>query len=1616
MSDLFLAEKNKIINAVVAQIEKKFPKKQAMLCSEFVRQFYASMSLDDLRDSTVEDLYGLAINFWSLIEQRKPHETKIRIYNPNIEQHGWKNTHTVIELICEDMSFLVDTLRIVLRRMGISLYLTLHMGAIHLVRDKDHHVTKILPRDEHPLPRACIEAPIVMKIDRISDPKLMKELERQFRKILIENRAVVDDWDKMRQKVCESADALQYAPNSIDREEVTETQAFLHWIEAHNFTFIGIRDYKLIKNKNEMLLEPIPGTGLGVLRDGFKKSHEYHIASITPQAQALMTSAQILMMSKTDTLSSIHRDTYTDYIGVKQFSSTGEVIGERRIIGLYTSTAYNSNPMHIPFLRHKVSSIIYKSGLNARSHAGRNLMNILETLPRDDLLQGTEEELLSISLGIFYMQERRKIRLFWRMDLYHRFISCLVFVPKDIFNTDLRNEMQKVLVKNFHATSITFATFFSESVMARIHFMVRIDPEKPVDFDFKAIESQLIEVGRSWQDDLYELLLAAKGEEKANELFNKYKHAIPPVYKASFSPRTALIDISHAEELSSPSALSMSFYQNLEDVEGNYRFKLYQFGNTFPLSDVLPIVENLGMRAISERPYVFKFEDDKVIWINDFSLHYNHNGKLDLDAIQGLYQEAFASIWFKETENDGFNQLILAAGLHHRQVAVLRMYAKYFKQISFTFSQEYIEKALIAHPHIARKLFKMFDLRFNIDRGQPDLEAYEALKQVVLNDLEKVTNLDEDKIIRQYVSVINETLRTNYYQKDAEGQFKPYISIKLNSKGIPGMPRPYPLFEIFVYSIRFEAVHLRSSPVARGGLRWSDRREDFRTEILGLMKAQQVKNAVIVPNGAKGGFVLKQPPGPNATRDEFMAEGIACYRQFIRGLLDITDNYAGLVIKKPLNVICYDADDPYLVVAADKGTATFSDIANAISAEYEFWLGDAFASGGSFGYDHKKMGITARGAWESAHRHFFQLGINMDTTDFTVVGIGDMAGDVFGNGMLLSKHIKLVAAFNHIHIFIDPNPDAEISYAERERLFHLPRSTWMDYNVQLISKGGGVFNRFAKSIDVSPEMMAVFGLKTDTIEPNELLKILLKAKVDMLWNGGIGTFVKGRSETHAEVGDRSNDLIRVNGKQVRAKCVVEGGNLGLTQLGRVEYALSGGLIYTDFIDNSAGVSCSDKEVNIKILLNTVIAEDELTYKQRNILLEKMTHEVAQLVLRDNYLQTRSINLSVTQVLRATEINMRYINELHRSGKLDRHIEFLPDDKQLLERRSQGKGLTSPEVAVLMCYTKNLLKEALLASDVPEDPFLECFLIRAFPKPLQKKYTEAMKKHPLKREIIATNVSNLVINEMGYGFIYRLQTETGALVPLIVRAYIIARSIMDMDKIWQDIEALDNQIKAEDQIKIITVYVRLLRRITRWFLKRKQLDIEKNVAEYKADVHKLRGTLPNCLGPGFRERFDAHYEAYLSLNIPKVFALELTRTRGLFMAMEILEIAKESNIGIDVASEAFYGIGEFLDLGWLRDQIIIHPTENNWEALSREALRDDFDMQQRHVTLSLFQSKPSGISFATHLQVWAARNQPQLQRWNEMMNALKTAEKLTFVMFFVAIREFMAFDAGPISRK
>jgi len=1610
------SDKQNLLKAVCEQISNKLPQQSARLCCEFTKQFFGTMSTDDISQWSKDDLYGAALNFWNLIEKKKtdnPEQITIKIYNPDYEHYGWKSTHTVIEIITKDSPFLVESIRNRLHQMGYVLHLAVNMGGINVNRDGHGVITDIVTGE------VCVnEAPMLFMIERLAEDALA-QLEHELIDTLKDVHLIVNDWQSMRNSIITTISELEAAKKFCDLENVVESQDFLKWLENHHFTLMGVRDFSLVKKNNaELLLEPVQGTGLGILGEGRKEVSTINLSELPKEAQNFFLSKNIITVSKSDLKSSVHRNTFIDSISVKLFNDGGEVIGERMICGFFTSAAYYSHIRDIPLLRQKVQRILDDSKLYPRSHAGRVLINILETMPRDDLIQGTEHELLEISQGIFHLQDRKRIKLFARYDAFNRFLSCLVYVPKERYNTELRREMEAIFKSNIDCESIAFTTMFSESQLARIHFNLQLKKgaHRLNATSFRHIEDKLIDISRTWADDLQTYLIENFGEEKGNHLNNYYKNAFSASYTSQFNPHVAVVDIKHLEALNADSPLQMNFYRELDDAHNYFRLKLYQKNYTILLSDVLPIIENMGLKAISERPFCLKLEDGATCWINEFTMSYHDADNLDIDSIRENFQTSFLKIWDNSAENDGFNKLVIASGLDWRQVVMLRAYAKFFKQMGINYSHDYIESALLHNINLVKKLSAYFETRFNPNfNGNREVQQ-KQISAEMLHDLEQVSNLDEDKIFRQYIAVIENTLRTNFYQHDAAGQFKPYVSFKFFSRDIPNMPKPYPKYEIFVYSPRFEGIHLRCSDVARGGLRWSDRKEDFRTEVLGLMKAQQVKNAVIVPNGAKGGFVPKQLD-KLTNRDDIWAEGVFCYQSFIRSLLDITDNYIDNELIQPKEVIAYDGPDPYLVVAADKGTASFSDYANAISKEYNFWLGDAFASGGSNGYDHKKMGITARGAWESVKRHFYYLGKDIQTTAFTVVGIGDLAGDVFGNGMLLSEHIQLVGAFNHMHIFLDPNPDTAISFKERQRMFNLPRSAWSDYDISTISTGGGVYSRNAKYIPISPEVAKRFNIEEERLEPNELIIRILTAHVELLWSGGIGTFVKATRETNLDVGDRSNDAIRVSANALKCAVVGEGGNLGFTQKARIEYALKGGRIYTDFIDNSGGVSCSDKEVNIKILLDALVKNGEMTLKQRDVLLSEMTEEVASLVLKENDQQTKAISLLASQAAKQVDLHIRYIDHLEKSGKLDRKIEFLPSAHMLLERKQNGKGLSIPEIAVLNCYSKNLLKEDIVASNITEEEYFNDVLISYFPKVLAKRFAGEMTQHPLKKEIIATKISNLIVNEMGFTFIYRLQDETGAPPSAIVTAYLIARNVLKIDDTMSSLELLQNSITAQSMVEIQILHIHLLRRLTRWLLRteRRRLNIKATIAKYNDSVQTFRMILPAILSERYRAHFDKRISDFMEQGVPEALSQSLATINGMFAIFDIVEIAFKKTVSIETAAAAFFAVGDFLQLDYVRAQIIVNTAEDQWESLSREAIRDDLDDQQRKLTETVLNDGDDFNAFSLHLKEWSTTHGGLIERWHHLLDNLKTCSTVSYTMFFVAIRDLLDLTQTAMQR-
>ncbi len=1595
-----------ILSQVLEHIHKKFTAKEAKLICEFARQFYGNVSRHDLESKSVLDLYGAILSQWSIIKKRQPGESKVHIYNPHFEQHGWQSTHTIVEINHDDMPFLVDSLRMEIVRMGFTTHHIIHYGGLKVKRNKVGEAVDILPFNTSETKGVVSEAPIYMEIDRQTQQEVLQKIEENLQIILQDVRAAVEDWSKMRGKMRETLAMLDNENKHLKEDEVSEAKAFLKWMENDNFTFLGYRYYSVVSDNGEKALNLDEASGLGVLRDSSKSRVFRSFSELPPEAKKQALSKNVLIISKTNTRSTVHRPVYTDYIGVKVFDDAGELVGEHRFIGLYTSSAYNSNPKNIPFVRHKVALILKESNLSATGHAGKALLNVLETLPRDDLFQAPTHELYELALGIVHLQERKKIRLFVRKDIYGRFISCLVYVPRESFTTQLAQRMEAELLKSFKGLEISYTTRFSDSVLARIHFVIRVDPKEPIEYSITQLENKLAEIGRGWSDELREYLLDYYGEERANHLFSKYARAFPAGYLETFTPRTAIYDIEHIEALCDELPLSMAFYRPLDEAVGSVRFKLFRPNESIPLSDALPIFENMGLRVIGERPYKISLSNGETAWINDFSVIACPGVAFEIEAIKDIFQEAFFHVWMAHAEDDSFNELVLTSRLDWREISILRAYTKYLRQTGFTYSQNYIEDTVTKYPVLARMLVHMFLLRF--EPNMPvDEDAVGSLEVKIKKELDSIAVLDEDKIMRRFLDLISATLRTNYFQKDAQKQHKEYLSFKLDPNKIPELPLPLPMYEIFVYSPKLEGVHLRSSKVARGGLRWSDRREDFRTEILGLMKAQNVKNAVIVPSGAKGGFVCKELP-VNGTREEIMEEVVHCYRIFIKGLLDITDNFVDGEAISPLNVKCYDESDPYLVVAADKGTATFSDIANSISREYNFWLDDAFASGGSTGYDHKKMGITARGAWESVKRHFRELGHDIQSSDFTVVGIGDMSGDVFGNGMLLSKHIKLVAAFNHMHIFIDPSPDPKVSYEERKRLFELPRSSWEDYNADLISKGGGIYRRTAKAIKLTPEVKELLNIKKDFIVPNELIRCILTARIDLLWNGGIGTYVKAKSEEHVSAGDRTNDALRVNGSQLRCRVVGEGGNLGLTQLGRIEYALKGGLIYTDFIDNSAGVDCSDHEVNIKILLNTVVSNGDMTEKQRNKLLAEMTDEVGELVLKNNYQQTQAISLTAERANKTVDLHNRIIEEMAHKNQINTELEFLPNSQVLMERKAKGKGLTRPELAILFAYNKSLLKADILNSEVPEDPHLTETLVRAFPQPLQEKYSEQMQSHRLSREITATILSNALINEMGFTFVTLLQSETGAPVSAIVRAYSIIRRTFNWAKLRRDIEKLDYKIPNALQAEMLYNVSRLIRRSTRWMLRnrRMHLDIKDTTEHFQPSVQILFKSIDKLIVGKEKERYQEVRKKYMEAGVPAILAGQIASVRPMISALDIIESANLEGFSLEEVAETYFHVGEHLELCWFRDAINSQNIDNRWEALAKEACRDDLDWQQRGLTIAILSANANEKSLEKKMSNWLLVHNHLIERWKNMLSNLRSTSSTNFVMFTVAVRELM----------
>jgi glutamate dehydrogenase len=1578
----------------------------------FVRRCYERIAPDDIMVRAPEDLVGAALSLWRWGREREPGKAKIRVYNPSREEHGWDSPHTAVEAVNDDMPFLVDSVTAALNNLERPVQLVLH-PVVEVRRDPAG--TRLEGPDEAAAGEPRAESYMQVEVERVFDRAGRDEVRETLETVLLDVRAAVEDWQAMRAKVEEIVGGWQERPPPVSAEEIGEARSFLQWLEAGHFTFLGYRELDLVAEGGRDFLRLVPGTSLGVLR--VREDEESHrLRPLTDKMSEFARKPKLLFVTKANHRSTVHRPSHMDYVGIKRFDDAGQVVGERRFLGLFTSVAYNRRARTIPLLREKVDRTIARAGFPPDSHDGKALFHILETFPRDELFQISEQRLFEISLGILQLQERQRIALFVRRDPFERFVSCLVYAPRDRYNTELRLRMQEILEGAFAGTVTAYYTQVTDSALARVHYLVQTTPGEIPAYDVKAIETLLAEAARTWSDQLYEALTAEGEEESQARLFRRYREAFPTAFRERFPVEQAVFDIAKIEELAATGRLGMHLYRAEGAGPREVRFKLYHPGRPAALSDVLPLLENMGVRVGSEIPYEVRPQGaPEPVWIHDFGLELREGPSVELHHLVEIFPEAFERVWRGEVENDGFNRLVVRAGLAWHEVVALRAYAKFLRQARSTFSQAYMQETLANNPEMARLLVEFFQVRYDPDAQEGAEERLGEIQERIQRALGEVKSLDEDRILRRFLSLVRNTLRTNYFQRTESGERKSYLALKLASGAIDVLPMPRPLYEVFVYSPRTEAVHLRGGKVARGGVRWSDRKEDFRTEILGLMKAQMVKNAVIVPVGAKGGFVVKRPP-ESGDREAILEEGTACYRIMIRGLLDLTDNLVDGRVVCPERVVRLDDDDPYLVVAADKGTARFSDLANRVAAEYGFWLGDAFASGGSAGYDHKAMGITARGAWVAVERHFRELGVDIHERDFTVVGVGDMSGDVFGNGMLLSSHIRLIGAFNHLHVFVDPDPDAADSFEERKRLFALPRSSWSDYDPDKLSPGGRVFERGAKSIELTPEIRELLGIKEPSVPPSRLVQALLTARCDLLWFGGIGTFVKASAESHARVGDRANDAVRVDASELRCRVVGEGANLGITQRGRIELALRGGKINTDAIDNSGGVDTSDHEVNIKVLLGEAVREGALDLEERNRLLAAMTEEVAALVLRDNYLQAQALSVAEAQGLALIDAQQRMMRTIERSGHLDRALEALPDDEGLAARQAAGQALTRPEIAVLLAYSKIFLYGHLVRSTLVEDPLLTVDLLLYFPRALRERYGERIGRHRLRREIIATYVTNSMVNRVGPSFLTEMMAETGAEPADVARAYTAVREAFDLRSLWAEIESLDYRVAAEAQLRMMVTAGRMAERVTLWLLRNTEspLDISACTAEFRPAVETLAGQLEEVLTRTELQDLRRREKALIKEGVPEPLARRVASLQDLAAACDVWTIARRAGRPVAEAGRIYFGLGDRFGLTWLRDVASRLTADGRWQKAAIAALVDDLFGHQGELTRQVLASAEADGSARRTIEAWAAERRGAVARTEEVLREVRAAKSPDLAMLMVAedqLRRLVAAGEG-----
>ena len=1601
----------KIIEKIIdISHKKKYPKDfSSENFVSFIREFYLQNQSRDFSNYSLEELYDAAFLSFNFFTTRKPGESKIRICNPVKEKDGFESIYSFLEIINDDKPFLVDSIVAHLDKIGVRIKNIIHPICL-VLRDKNGKLISI-GEDKNSKQESIIQ----LQLDRITSVDDAKMLQENISKILETVNLVVSDWKDMVAMAKKSQSQIDNAKKLVkNSKELTEIKDFISWLIDGNFIFLGVKEFDIKEiKKGEYNLVEVKNSGFGVFRSNYADFKPQVLNSSFDEVCESVKNPFVIEILKSRYRSSIHRVSNAERIRVQKISADGKVVGEYRFIGLFTSSAYNDSPSLIPLVKNKIAQVIEDSDFIKGSYNYKELISTLESYPRDELFQTSAADLLDIATGIVAICGRSQVRFFQRKDKFSRFVSCLIFTPRDRSNSELRDKIKSYLSEIYNGEIADSFVQITESKLIRFHVIVRTNKGIP-EVSAEKVEREITKMTQIWSDDLRDSIKAKFEDERQLSLFAKYQNAFSVSYINRFDPRRAAIDVARIEECLEKQTILFNLYRSSDSLpEDLTELKIYNPQKELILSDMMPVLESFGFNVIQEHTYVVtpsaiepRGEKSKV-WIHYFHLNLSKSGDKFSEKIKNHFEKLISLIWKDVTTAGPLNRLLVACDLDWKKIFMIRAYSHYIYQSGTRYSQSYVADVLTKYCDITKLLVELFDVKFDPHEKISLVERQKKIDKISLQikeGLNKVNDIAEDALIRKFFAAIIATLRTNYYQIAKEGGFKGYLSFKIDSKQVLGLPLPLPYAEIFVFSAKMEGIHLRGGRVARGGLRWSDRHEDFRTEILGLMKAQTTKNAVIVPVGSKGGFVVKKPT-TGLSRDEIMSEGINCYKTFLRGLLDITDNVVNNKIDHPQNCVMHDVADPYLVVAADKGTATFSDIANAISAEYNFWLGDAFASGGSVGYDHKKMGITAKGAWISVQRHFREMGIDTQSQDFTCAGIGDLAGDVFGNGMLLSKHIKLVAAFNHIHIFLDPNPDTAKSYKERQRMFNLPRSTWLDYDQSLISKGGGIFERNAKSIKISAEVKAALQIEEDELAPNDLIKLILKSPVDLLWNGGIGTYVKSTDESHLDVGDRANDVLRVNGNELRCKVIGEGGNLGFTQKGRIEYALLGGKMNTDAMDNSAGVDCSDHEVNIKISLTAALRSKKITLEQRNKILESMTDEVANLVLADNHLQTQAISIAAAQGFSALGDQSQFLDKLEKSGLLNRKIEFLPSKKEIDKRQVEKVGLTKPELCVMLAYSKMDIYSHLINSSLVKDKYFESELFSYFPKILVEKFADEIENHQLRNEIIATQITNFVVNRVGITFINQLCQDSGFSVVDVVKNFIIACDSFRLREVWEEIEKLDGKISPQTQIQMFLSANKLLERSVLWLLRNKSKgNISTIVTRFRKIADDLSSVLPQVLAIASRESFERKIQKFCLNNVDRKLAGTIAAMDPVASAFDIAEISAASNFDLKTIAKVYFAVGTRFSLKWLRTKVSNMPCDNHWQKLSAKTILEDLYSYQMKIAKSIvnFSCEDKTLCEINSIENWVKTVSFLVDRFDSFINDLKTQTNPDVSVFVVAL--------------